>query len=374
MIATASAELISELEAALARGSPERRNVILLRLTHLFLSRADRLNEDQVAIFDDALVRLIDRAEAQSLVKLSSTLSEFTPAPAKALHHLACHRDISVASPVLLRSHSLSDTELVEIASKLEREHLLAISRRQTLSEALTDSLVERADIDIFRALANNAGAKFSKSSQAALVAAADRDPGIAESLGLRPDILPDIRRELLSKMTDSFRLQLLKSAPAAVRQNIREALDHIAAHISAKAPEPIVYSEAQSRALALSKVGKLNDSTVNRFAQCREAMNVIASLSVLSGAPIETIEPLMEEKGCEGLIVACRASRLNWQTTSAVIRSRSVPQLSEQELARAKEKFEKLHLSTAQRIVRFELSTNSTAPKAKALVIMGAT
>jgi hypothetical protein len=72
-----------------------------------------------------------------------------------------------------------------------------------------------------------------------------------------------------------------------------------------------------------------------------------------------------MEEKSCDGLIVACRASRLDWQTALAIIRSRSVPQLSEQERALAREKFEKLNLSTAQRTIRFGLSGHSATKPA---------
>ena len=96
----------------------------------------------------------------------------------------------------------------------------------------------------------------------------------------------------------------------------------------------------------------------------------------MLSGAPIEAIEPLMEEKSCDGLIVACRASRLDWQTVLSIIRSRSVPQLSEQERACAKEKFEKLCLSVAQQTVRFGLlSKSATKPESteKAFATAGA-
>jgi uncharacterized protein (DUF2336 family) len=354
MTATASAELIADLELAVSGGSPERRVLMLRRLTHLLLSSAGCLNEYQIGIFDDVLVRLMQHIEAQSLVQFSSTLSDLTPALKQAVRHLACHNEIAVAAPVLLRSHSLSDTALVEIASNLGRQHLLAISSRRTLNEGLTDVLLKRGDIDVCRVLAKNAGAKFSESGYAALVAAAEPNKDIAESLGLRSDIPPAMLRDLLSKATDAVRLQLLKAAPPKLRQSIREALDDIAAHVSKKAPEPVVYSESYSRIVALNNSGKLNDSTVNRFALRREATNVIASLSVLSGAPIEAIEPLMEERSCDGLIVACRASRLNWQTTLATIRSRSVAQLSEQELVRAQEKFEKLHLSTAQQTVRF--------------------
>jgi len=63
----------------------------------------------------------------------------------------------------------------------------------------------------------------------------------------------------------------------------------------------------------------------------------------------------LMEERDCCGLVVACRASRLNWQTTLAVINSRDhTPGLSQQEIEQGKEIFESLSLSVAQRTIRF--------------------
>ena len=121
------------------------------------------------------------------------------------------------------------------------------------------------------------------------------------------------------------------------------------------KAPEPIDYSEAKSSVLALSHAGKLGDSTVNRFAVHGERTNLVAALSLLAEVAIEVIEPLLEESDCYGLVVACRASRLNWQTTLAVIGSRSdARRLTQKELEQAKELFEALSLSIAQRTIRF--------------------
>jgi uncharacterized protein (DUF2336 family) len=373
MTAIASAEVIADLEAALSGGSPERRALMLQRVVHMLRSRAARLNEDQIGVFDEVLLLLIERVEPHALVELSSTLCDLTPVPKRALRRLACHEEISVASPVLLRSNCLCHTDLVELASKVGGRHLLAISSRQGLDEALTDILLKRGDVDVCRVLAKNAAAKFSDSGYAALVAAAKRNKDIAESLALRSDLPAAMLRELLSKTTDTVQLQLLKAAPAKVRQHIREALDCVAVHVSQKAPEPVVYSEAHARIVALNNSGKLNDSTVNRFAMRREATNVITSLSVLSGAALEAIEPLMEERSCDGLIAVCRASRLDWQTTLAIIRSRSVPQLSEQEVTGAREKFEGLFLSTAQRMVRSGLSGGTNGPGDKALATSGA-
>jgi hypothetical protein len=221
---------------------------------------------------------------------------------------------------------------------------------------------LKRGDIDVCRVLAKNAGARFSESGYAAIVAVAEPNKDIADSLVLRPDLPAAMLRELISKATDAVRLALLKAAPPKLRQSIREALDDIAAHVSRTATEPVIYSEAYARIVALNNSGKLKDSIVNRFAMRREATNVIASLSVLSGAPIEAIEPLMEAKDCDGLLVACRASRLDWQTALSIIRSRSVPQLTEEERACAREKFEKLCLSVAQQTIRFGLSSQPAA------------
>ena len=76
---------------------------MLQRVLHLFLSSAARLNESQVCVFDDVLVRLMEHIEAPSLVQLSSTLSALSPAPQQAIRRLACHKDVAVAAPVLLQ-------------------------------------------------------------------------------------------------------------------------------------------------------------------------------------------------------------------------------------------------------------------------------
>jgi Uncharacterised protein conserved in bacteria (DUF2336) len=225
---------------------------------HLFLSSAARLNDNQICVFDDVLVRLIEHIEAPSLVQLSSTLSTLSPAPQQAIRRLACHKDIAVAAPMLLRSLALSSTVLVEIASHLSRQHLLVISCRRTLDEALTDILLKRGDVEICRVLAKNAGAKFSEGGYAAIVAAAEPNKDIAESLVFRPDLPPAMLRELLSKATDAVRLALLKAAPPKLRQCIREALDDIASHVSQKAPEPVVYSEAYARIVTLNNSGQV--------------------------------------------------------------------------------------------------------------------
>jgi hypothetical protein len=55
--------IIAELEEAIRSGSSAKRISTLRQVTDLFLRDADRLNEDQVRVFDDVLSHLLARVE-----------------------------------------------------------------------------------------------------------------------------------------------------------------------------------------------------------------------------------------------------------------------------------------------------------------------
>src|SRR6516162_8314577 len=98
---SAQQSVIAELEAAITGGSAARRVETLRRVSDLFLMGADRLNEAQVAVFDDVLCRLIKRIENQALVELSGHLAPVENAPIKVIRRLARNDEIAVAGPVL---------------------------------------------------------------------------------------------------------------------------------------------------------------------------------------------------------------------------------------------------------------------------------
>ena len=79
--AMASTVLLAELDDAINDRSPAGRVEILRQVMNLFLADVDRLNAVQIEVFDDVLVRLIERAEARTLAQLSSNLCGLTLAP-----------------------------------------------------------------------------------------------------------------------------------------------------------------------------------------------------------------------------------------------------------------------------------------------------
>src|SRR5258707_10253706 len=213
MVEPPAHSIIAELEDAVTGCSSARRVETLRQVTDLFLHDGDRLNDDQVKVFDDVLCILIARVETRAKAELSQRLAPLDYAPFEVIQHLARDNDIAVAGEVLANSSRLRTTDLVEIASTRGQDHLFAISSRSNLPEAVTDVIVDRGERRVIRKLANNAGARFSDAGYSNIVARADADDELTEILGLRIDLPLKLRRDLLRRATNAVRARLAATA-----------------------------------------------------------------------------------------------------------------------------------------------------------------
>ena len=93
-------------------------------------------------VFDDVLGKLIHRIETKALAELSSRLAPIDNAPIDVIRRLARNDEIIVAGPVLATSARLTASDLIEVAETKSQRHLLAISGRSQLEEAVTDVLL----------------------------------------------------------------------------------------------------------------------------------------------------------------------------------------------------------------------------------------
>ncbi|TYL82380.1 DUF2336 domain-containing protein [Bradyrhizobium cytisi] len=344
MMANSPADILVELEEAVASCPLDRCARILSGIVQLLTGSRDRSQELLSGVVDGVLLRLTERVEASALIQLSTTLADLKVAPPETLRRLASHDNADVACPVLLRSQALSTADLAAVAASCGERHQRAIAARDCIEPAVTEALIKRGE-QICLVLINNPGTKFSEAAYATL-GGADQDGEIAKALVLRPGTPDLIVRKLLSARP-------AKSAPAKPNPSAAPPAQ-AAAPIPPKPPTLADYASARPEIVALSRVGKLNDSTVNRFAIRGETANLFTALSVLSGAPIEIVEHVMSDDDCEGLVMACRASRLNWTTTLAILSNRGGTRLSFAQRERAQLIFETLLLSTSQWTVRW--------------------
>src|SRR5215467_5905055 len=152
--AAESCLLIDELEETLASGSGRDCERMMARVADLFMAGSRRYSDEQIALFDDVLLRLSAEIEAHARATLAQQLAYVDNAPPKLIRSFAFDDAIDVARPVLARSARLSDADLAENAASKSQEHLYAIGQRPRLSEAITDVLIERGNDRVVRSLA----------------------------------------------------------------------------------------------------------------------------------------------------------------------------------------------------------------------------
>jgi uncharacterized protein (DUF2336 family) len=184
-----SRPLVEEFEAALASGSVRRRIDILARITDLFVSGAKHYSKDQIDLFDDVMTRLVRTVVAKTRIELAERLAPIANAPPQLIRVLAFDDGAEVAGPVLAQSACLAERDLLQAARTASQRHLLAIAQRLSLSEAVTDILVERGDGDVVRSLVRHGGARFSKAGLHRLVDRSRSDEVLVTELGSRLDI-----------------------------------------------------------------------------------------------------------------------------------------------------------------------------------------
>src|SRR5499426_2264757 len=261
--ATAGPSLIAELERATHSGSADRWAETMRRVTDLFLSGVERYSEDQVLLFENVFEFLVIRIEERAREELATRLALVDNAPARLIRRLAQDDAIAVAAPVLSQSVRLTGSDLIQIARSKSQAHLLAISGRKHLDEALTDVLLDRGNRDVIYKLASNAGARFSEQGFTTLVVKAEADDRLAETVGLRVDVPSHLFQRLLKQATKTVRARLLAMAPPETQREIRRVLDTVAKEIGWETTAPRDLARAQERIASMRRAGTLDEAAV---------------------------------------------------------------------------------------------------------------
>jgi uncharacterized protein (DUF2336 family) len=343
--------LIPELDEVVERGSPERRTKTLERITALFLDGANRFNDDHVQLFDLVFSRLIAEIEARARTELSQRLAPLANAPFEVVRRLARDDDIAVAGPLIGQSCRLADNDLMDIAESKSQAHLLAIAGRPRIAAPVTDVLVHRGDREVAHELAQNRSARLSHDALAALIGRAERDEVLAETVARRPDLSPQMLRDLLRKTTQAVQQRLLAGAASETQSDIQRALADVCdqAHVARD------YSPAQRTIAALCREGKLSEAALVDFARNGQYDETIAALAALRAVPIEVVDRLMGAERSDPILILCKSAGWAWPTVAAIIGmrpgGRSRPN---QSLDAAYANFERLSPATAQRVLRF--------------------
>jgi uncharacterized protein (DUF2336 family) len=299
--------------------------------------------------------KLLDNVERDVRAQFGSRLAPLSDAPLVTIRRLALDDAIEVAGPVLRHSERLDQATLVEAAQTKGQSHLLAISGRKILVDAVTDILVERGNEAVVSSTARNGGAHFSDAGASTLVRKALDDRDLALSVWLRPDIPRQSLVKLFVEASEAVRSRMVEADPRRaelIKAAIAEASDQIQTRARADSGD---FAEARSYVDALHAAGKLDEAQLHAFANEGSFDKVTTALSLLCDLPIGAVERAFGHQQTDQILVMAKAINLSWVTTVALLLLQAgANSSSRQQLDRCFTNFSKLQPKSAQTALQF--------------------
>ena len=347
--------LIDEIQDATLSRSTKRQLRALRRITDLFVAGSGRYSNQQIELFDGVFKTLVSVIELKTRAKLARQVATNPNAPATLVRAFAFDDAITVAAPVLTQSTALSESDLVVSARTQSQGHLYAIAQRRTISEAITEILIERGEPIVVHTVAKNEGARFSDDSFRELVERSVDDTQLALHVGTRCDIPRHHFLKLLEIASATVCSKMVAANPQfadAVQGAVTEVVDDINLEVRNKSRD----HAKEKRKVRRRKYWKeLGEADVHAAARTQNFEKAVMALSVLAGCPIEMAERAVLNENPGVVQVVAKAAGCSWATVkSLLLMTAADRRMSRVDLDRVRENYERLETRTAKRVLEF--------------------
>jgi uncharacterized protein (DUF2336 family) len=288
--------------------SSERRRELLREVTDMFFAAPPQRGAE-MALFDDVMTQLTGEMEEAVRAELAQRIADAAAPPRKLVLGLASD-SIAVAEPVLTRSRALTEDDLLRVAHTHGQGHLRAISRRERVSEAVSDAIVSRGDDDTLGVLLRNENATLSRAAHEAAVDRAAANPALHQAVVDRQALPVDLLNEMYFIVEARLRDQILKKNalvdPAALEAALAAGRNRVAARDGAL---PADYAEAEAEVRFLREKGAIGPSTLTAFLRNGQTTKFLVALSELAEIDFHTARRILERRELDALAIVCKAA-----------------------------------------------------------------
>ncbi|NBN62870.1 DUF2336 domain-containing protein [Microvirga tunisiensis] len=289
----------------------------------LFVDGAERYTNEELALFNDVLVNLIDMVDIDGRESLSQQIGSIETTPRELVLKLA-NDTATVAAPVLQNSPVLTDDDLYTLAKTKGQDHLLAISKRDALQARVTDILLERGEQPVRRSVAANPGAELSDWGGRLLVKLAETDATLRESLTERHDLNRANFEKLLAMLPVDRQTKL---------RHIFENNERVARDLFREASLLVDDTKLERRKARLNTKATLKDirdgqrpldEVVIEYSLANDLYDLAFLLANITAMDEKFVRNVIVRQDIEAIAVLCRSLEIGEVAFSALCKARA--------------------------------------------------
>ena len=346
---------LKQLIAVAKEGSSAKRRDLLREITDVFMTQPDRYTSTELQHFDVIMSRVTEQVEIALRRELAEKLADVPTAPHGLIKQLA-NDEISVAEPVLRRSRTLTEDDLIRIIRQRSQEHLMAISQREDVPEAVTDELVERGGENVLVSLAENPKAKFKEQAMEKMVAHSRSMRRLQKPMANRVDIPPKLLTQMYFFVSSALKKEILKRSdmldPAlideAVTANRKKILSESVRDVREEVTSANKVIEDRIRA------NSINEAFLKELIEMRRSTEFLLAFAHFVGVDTSTAQAILKDKTWESLAIASRAAGLERTTFAKIVFGLQRGHDEQNKALRILDLYLKIPQDAAERVMRF--------------------
>ena len=348
---------LDDLFALAQDKSSEGRQTLFENMRDLFLDNGRSVSDRERALMSEILRRLVHDVEKKLRKSLAENLSKRSDTPHALIVELA-NDEFEVAHPILIESNVLQDQDLIETIKHRTMAHQFPISMRNTLSEGVSEALVETGEQDVIANLLNNHGAKISRHVMDYLVSESKRVDSYQNPLVQRPDLPPELAERMSWWVSAALREHISGKFNLDLGE-LDDAIETVTSEQFGAEPDTAApTSKADDLVERLSDLGELNASFLVKALRQGEISLFEAAFCKLTGLKTKLLRRILFEPGGEALVLLCRAIDVGTDTFAEIFElSRRAKdreeEISEEQKMRLSTLYDKTKPEDAKRILK---------------------
>jgi len=344
--------------------SSDNRRALLREVTDVFAAHEEEGDAAKVAKLDEVLSTVVADFSREVRAELAAKIGP-SKVPLGATAQKLAMDDIDVARPVLEQSSALSEAHLLAIIAQKTQDHLLAVTRREDISETVSHALVEKGDDRVVVSLLENSTAKIAPRTYETVTELAQSRPVLYAPFVKRTDVPLELLNDVYLEVETNLRREILKRYDQVSPQELDEALLRSRTRLLKAYRRPAMEAaRIKARVEEFRRKGELAPPLLVRLHREGEHSHAafVGVFAALTDVEEGLAEKVVESGDIDALALLCRAADFE----RAVFVSLAIALVgSERRMTKVEEfgaLYENVPVSAAQRAVRFWKVRSSSA------------
>jgi uncharacterized protein (DUF2336 family) len=290
-------------------GSSEKRRELLRQITDVFLAQPDLRSENESVLFDEIVGAVAADLETQVRIELSRKVSD-SKAPLRRTARRLAMDDIEVARPVLERSKSLTENDILDVIEAKSQDHMLAVTKRPDIGEKISSALVAKGEDRVVASLLQNNNAKFDRQTFEKVAERAETSDVLHAPLVRNAHVPLDLLNTVYLRVETDLRREIMRKFHGVSPAELEAALEASRNHLSsAYGALPADYQVASEQIAALAKAGSLRPPVLVQLLRAGHKTAFLVAFSQLVDVEFDLGQRLMTAKDLDALAMLCRGA-----------------------------------------------------------------